>query len=310
MSLNFRLHFCKCISLFLPCSCLTWIFQSLYFLFIIQTYFPQFLLSTRLGATALMRVRMSCFLGHELALCSWIKGSSLFRWPGTMWKNQLCVIHSTVLFLYSSRVLITHQRNNRETGKIIIHMRDGDITEYDSLHWLKWSYKTPGSLVSNQLLLFFDQSQRTSWWIMHEIMKLSVLTENEVRHSCSESSEVGVKHYHVVIMAVLIILWCGIAYIENSARFSCELTKIPPTVLCSGGTKHSFYKLCVYSRHEGQWCNHLFKPVISHKLLTCKQSLCGMPYFSLEIFLMHIIIRQAPTFNISVLVDNDISECL
>lgn len=147
-------------------------------IFIIQTDFSQFLLSTRLGATALMRVRMSCFLGHQLALCSWIKGFNLFWWPGTVWKNQLCVIHSTVLFFYSSRVLITHKSNNRETGKIIIYMRDGDITEYDSLHWLKWSYETPGSLVSNQLLLFFDQSQRTSWWIMYKIMKLSVLTEN------------------------------------------------------------------------------------------------------------------------------------
>lgn len=135
----------------------------LFLIFIIQTYLSQFLLSTRLGARALMRVRMPCFLGHQLALCSWIKDFNLFRWPGTMWMNQLCVIHFTVPFLYSSRLLITHKSNNRETGKIIIYMHDGDITEYDSLYWLKWSYKTPGSLVSNQLLLFFDQSQRTSW---------------------------------------------------------------------------------------------------------------------------------------------------
>lgn len=204
-----------------------------------------------------------------------------------MWKNQSCVIHSTVLFLYSSRVLITHKSNNRETGKIIIYVRDGDITEYDSLHWLKWSYKTPGSLVPNQLLLFFDQSQRMSWWIMHKIMKLSVLTENEVRHSCSESSEVRVKHYHVVIMAVLILLWCGIAYIENSVRFSCVLTKTPPIVLSSGGTNLSCINfvstvgmkasdVIIYSSLK-----YLLNVWLVDGVCVCLAVQLGMPYFSL-----------------------------
>lgn len=129
-----------------------------------------------------MRVRISCFFRTSVGslFLDQRLQSAQMAWHNVE-ESIVCVIHSTLLFLYSSRVLITHKSNNRETGKIIIYMRDGDITEYDSLHWLKWSHKTLGSLVSNQPLLFFDQSQRTSWWIMYKIMKLSVLTENEVR---------------------------------------------------------------------------------------------------------------------------------